>query len=86
MNMMANSEATTIRAPEGLHSLVAGSRKRLDQRNRCDRTADHTKHRRTPDVVARRLLRELAFDEVEIVCELITAGATHNERVGGMKE
>src|SRR5215831_4253358 len=66
--------------------LIAGSRKRLNQSDRCNRPAEHTQHRRTPDFVARRQLRELAFHDVEIVCGLITAGATHNGRVGGMKE
>jgi hypothetical protein len=85
LNVIANRETITS-GSENLHGSVASSSKRLDQSDRCNRPAKHTEHRRTPDFVARRQLRELAFDEIEIVCGLITAGATHNGSVGGMKE
>jgi hypothetical protein len=32
-----------------------------------NRAVEHAEHRSTPNFVARRQLRELAFDEVEIV-------------------
>ena len=46
-------------APKGLHGLIAGSRKRLDQGDSSDRTAEHTQHRGAPDLIPRRQLREL---------------------------
>jgi hypothetical protein len=59
------------KAPKGLHGLAAGSGERLDQSNSCDGTADHPQHRRAPDLIPRRQMRELHLDEVDIVLNAV---------------
>jgi len=45
----------------------------LDQGDGGDRSADHSEHRRAPDLIPRRQPRELAFDQVEIVGDSVSA-------------
>src|SRR6266478_1025988 len=54
-------------APKGMHGLIAGPGERLDQGNRCDRTAERPEHRGAPDLFPRRQPRKLHLYEVEIV-------------------
>ncbi len=68
-NTIAKRQTTAVRAPKGLHGLMPGLRKCLDQRYRSDRAADHAEHRGPPDLVPGRQLRELHLDEVKIVLE-----------------
>jgi len=51
-------------APKGLHGLIAGSGERLNQGNRCDRTAEHPQHCGTPDLVPCRQLTEPFMDRL----------------------
>jgi hypothetical protein len=53
--------------PKHLHGLAPGSGKRLDQSDSRNRPADHPEHRRAPDLIPRRQMRELHLDEVDIV-------------------
>ena len=62
-------------APKGLHGLEAGSRKCLDQGDRCDRADEHPEHRRAPHLIPRRQPRELHLDEVEVVLNAVEVAA-----------
>jgi len=68
-------ECSTPARRRGKCGLRACSRECLNQRHRSDRAADHAEHRRTPDLVPRRQMREPHFDEVEIVLNPVEIAA-----------
>jgi len=75
MNTIANSETTAVRLQKVCTGLIAGSGERLDQSDRCDRTAEHPEHRGAPDLIPRRHPRKLHLYEVEIVLNAVEVAA-----------
>jgi hypothetical protein len=57
----------SVKPPCHTTSLQGGSRESLNQSDRGHRTAERPQHRGAPDLIPRRHLCELAFNEVEII-------------------